>query len=317
MSRRPVLTVVAPFFNEVDVLPSFCQELRCTLDALEDIYEVVLVDDGSTDGSFTAALDQSWPQLTVIRLSANVGHQSALEAGLHVARGDLVVTMDADLQHPPNVVPQLVSTALDLDVDVVYAVRCDRSDDNWFKRFTARWYYRIIRTLTGVPIVDHAADFRLVTRFVVDIVNNIPEKKVFRLLIPSLGFSSTTVSFQAATRRAGHSKYGLRKMLSLALRSSVQFSPHPLRLVALLGLATSVLAFVWLVFVIGAYLAGSTLGGWPSLMSVTLVLGGIILFSLGVVGEYVGEIFESVKGRPHFIIRSMEGEGTSNEPLES
>jgi len=252
--------------------------------------------------------------LTLVRLNANVGHQPALEAGLQFALGQLVVTMDADLQHPPSVIPQLVRTAIDRGVDVVYAIRSDRSDESWFKRSSALWYYRIMRSLTGVRIMDHAADFRLMTRFVVDVVNAIPEKKVYRLLLPSLGFRSTAVVFQSAPRRAGKSKYGLRRMFALALRSSVQFSPHPLRLVALIGLVTSVLAFIWLAFVLGAYLTGSALGGWPSLMSVTLVLGGIILFSLGVVGEYVGEIFGTLKGRPHYVIRSTDfGESSTGK----
>lgn len=302
----PVLSVVSPFYNEVDGLPAFCAELRRVLDGLGLPYEVILVDDGSSDGSFEAVAGISWPQCTVAQLTANAGHQVALDAGVRLARGEYVVTMDSDLQHPPDVVRTLVQTAQAEAVDVVYAIRSDREEEGVLKRSSARWYYRTMRALTGVPIIEDAADFRLMSRFVVDIINGIPDKKVFRLVLPSLGFSYATVPYKAANRVAGASKYSLGKMVALAVRSSVEFSPHPLRIVALLGLATSVAAFVWFIFVIGAFLAGSALIGWPSLMSVVLILGGITLFSLGVIGEYVGALYDLAQGRPRYVIRTLK-----------
>lgn len=302
---RPVLTVVSPFYNEAEVLPAFCLELRRVLDGMGIQYEVILVDDGSVDGSFGVAVDQNWPQCLVVRLNSNAGHQAALEAGLTQSTGQFVVTMDADLQHPPSVVPELLAEALETGADVVYAVRGDRSEEGAFKRSTALWYYRTVRALTGVPVIDHAADFRVMSRFVVDIVNQVRETKVYRLLLPSLGFSFATVTYTASPRASGVSKYTFQRMAALAVRSSVQFSPHPLRIVALIGLATSAIAVLWLCFVVISFFSGSALIGWPSLMSVVLVLGGITLFSLGVIGEYIGEIYEMVKGRPHFIIRSV------------
>ena len=287
------------------MLPAFCGALRRVLDEVGEPYEVILVDDGSRDGSFAVATRQHWPQLTIIRLTTNVGHQAALEAGLSHSSGQFVVTMDADLQHPPTVIPELLAAAQTRGVDIVYAKRTDRSEESVFKRSTARWYYRIIRLLTGVPVIDHAADFRLMTRFVVDVLDDIPERKVYRLILPSLGFSYATVDYVAGERAAGQSKYTFRKMLSLAVRSSVQFSPHPLRIVALIGLLTSAVAVLWLAFVVGSVFTGSALTGWPSLMSVVLILGGITLFALGVIGEYISEIYEDVKGRPHFIVRSV------------
>lgn len=313
----PTLSVVSPFYNEAEVLPVFCSALRRVLDEIGEPYEVILVDDGSHDGSFAVGTRQHWPQLTIIRLSANAGHQAALEAGLSHSRGQYVVTMDADLQHPPTVIPELLAAARASGVDIVYAIRTDRSEESVFKRSTARWYYRTIRLLTGVPVIDHAADFRLMSRFVVEVLDDIPERKVYRLLLPSLGFSYVTVDYVAGERAAGQSKYTFRKMLSLAVRSSVQFSPHPLRIVALLGLLTSVVAVLWLAFVVGSFFTGSALIGWPSLMSVVLILGGITLFSLGVIGEYIGEIHEDVKGRPHFIVRTVHDPRAGSSPDHS
>ena len=309
VDRPPVLTVISPFFNEAEGIAVFCRELRSVLDGMGESYEVILVDDGSTDGSLEVVTGLAWPQCSVVQFVTNAGHQAALDAGVRCSRGDFVVTMDSDLQHPPALVPVMLKTARTAGVDVVYGVRSDRAEEKFFKRSTARWYYRLMRALTGVPVIQDAADFRLMSRFVVGILNAIPDKKVFRLILPSLGFTYATVPYKAALRNAGTSKYSLRKMLALALRSSVEFSPHPLRIVALLGLATSLVALIWFGFVIVAFLNGSALIGWPSLMSVVLVLGGITLFSLGVIGEYVGEIYDMAKGRPRYVVRSVHVQG--------
>lgn len=306
MQSRPTLTVVSPFYNEVEGIAEFCVQLRAVLDAMDIDYEVVLVDDGSTDGSWEAATGPDWPQRTVLKLASNAGHQAALDAGVRHSQGDFVVTMDSDLQHPPEVVAELLATIRAESVDVVYAVRSDRQEEGRFKRWSAHLYYRVVRALTSVPIIEDAADFRIMSRFVVDVVNAIPDKKVFRLILPSLGFSYRTVDYKANSRYAGESKYSLRHMTGLAIRSSVDFSPHPLRIVAIMGLLTSVLAVVWLLFVFVSFLTGSALIGWPSLMAVVLVFGGLTLFSLGVIGEYVGELYEIAKGRPRYVVRSVE-----------
>lgn len=300
------MTVVSPFYNEVEGIAEFCLQLRSVLEAMDVQYEVVLVDDGSTDGSWEAATGLDWPQRTVLRLASNAGHQAALDAGVRHSRGEFVVTMDSDLQHPPEVVAELLATIRAESVDVVYAVRSDRREEGRFKRWSAHWYYRVVRALTSVPIIEDAADFRIMSRFVVDVVNAIPDKKVFRLILPSLGFSFSTVAYKANSRYAGESKYSLRNMTGLAIRSSVDFSPHPLRIVAIMGVLTSVLAVVWLLFVFVSFLTGSALIGWPSLMAVVLVFGGLTLFSLGVIGEYVGELYEIAKGRPRYVVRSIE-----------
>ena len=297
------MTVVSPCFNEADSLRPFLNGLRTTLDALDATYEVIVVDDGSTDSSWSVLAATNWPELRALRLVANRGHQVALDAGIREAAGDYVVTMDSDGQHPPELIPVLLSAAKETNSDVVYAIRIDRTEDSWFKRSTARVYYRLMRSMTGVAIQDSAADYRLMTRFVVDVINQIPDQKVFRLLLPYLGFSSTTVEFQALPREHGESKYSFGRMAGLAVRSSIQFSTKPLRIVMGIGFVMSFLAALWLIWVLVDFAAGRTVAGWASQMSVTLIVGGLMLFGLGIVGEYVGEVFERVKGRPNYLIR--------------
>ena len=303
MPQRPAVTVVSPCFNEADSLGPFLEDLRTTLDALKVTYEVIVVDDGSTDSSWSVLEATNWPELRALRLVANRGHQVALDAGIREAAGDYVVTMDSDGQHPADLIPVLLSAAKQSNSDVVYAIRIDRAEDSWFKRSTARVYYRLMRSMTGVAIQDSAADYRLMTRFVVDVINQIPDQKVFRLLLPYLGFSSTTVEFQALPREHGESKYSFGRMAGLAVRSSIQFSTKPLRIVMGIGFVMSFLAALWLIWVLVDFSAGRTVAGWASQMSVTLIVGGLMLFGLGIVGEYVGEVFERVKGRPNYLIR--------------
>ena len=303
MPQRPEVTIVSPCFNEADSLGPFLADLRTTLDALKVTYEVIVVDDGSTDSSWSVLEAANWPELRALRLVANRGHQVALDAGIREAAGDYVVTMDSDGQHPPELIPVLLSAAKETNSDVVYAIRQDRTEDSWFKRSTARVYYRLMRSMTGVAIQDSAADYRLMTRFVVDVINQIPDQKVFRLLLPYLGFSSTTVEFQALPREHGESKYSFGRMAGLAVRSSIQFSTKPLRIVMGIGFVMSFLAALWLIWVLVDFAAGRTVAGWASQMSVTLIVGGLMLFGLGIVGEYVGEVFERVKGRPNYLIR--------------
>ena len=305
-----MVTVVAPCFNEADSLRLFLESLRTTLDELHVTYEVIVVDDGSTDSSWAVLEATKWTELRALRLVANRGHQVALDAGIRQAAGDYVITMDSDGQHPTDLIPALLAAAKRTNSDVVYAVRQDRSDDAWFKRSTARVYYRLMRSLTGGAIQDSAADYRLMTRFVVDVINQIPDQKVFRLLLPYLGFSSTTVEFQALRSEHGESKYSFGSMAGLAVRSSIQFSTKPLRIVMGIGFVMSFLAALWLIWVLVDFVSGRTVAGWASQMSVTLIVGGLTLFGLGIVGEYVGEVFERVKGRPNYLIRDEIGGNT-------
>ena len=299
------LSVVSPFFNEAEGLAYFIDELYRELSRLTSTFEVILVDDGSTDSSYSIAVTSNRENLRVLRLVQNAGHQAALEAGMQASAGSYVVTMDSDLQHPPSLIAVMLAQAESMNVDVVYAARSSRSEDSLPKRLSAHLYYRIMNVISGFDVVPDAADFRLMSRFVVDTLNGLPSGKVYRLLIPALGFSSTYVSFVASPRRAGESKYSIGKMITLAFESAIQFSRRPLRLVALLGLVTSAVSALWLAYVLSTYLFGESAVGWPSLMTVVLLLGGLTLFSLGVIGEYLGEVFDLVRRQPPFLVRDI------------
>jgi len=297
------LSVVAPFYNEADGLRAFAEELRSACDALNLPYEVIMVNDGSTDGSLDALRDMSWPEGSVLDLVTNVGHQNAFDAGLRSSRGEWVVTMDADGQHPPSMIGVLLNAALAGDHEVVNAVAASRRKDGWFKRNSARAYYALMKMGSQVNFVENAADFRLMKRNVVDVLNQIQEEKVFRLLVPSLGFRSTHVMYDVKERNFGTSKYTLRKMLRLAVSSLLSHSHLPLRWVTILGLATAGLAFSLLGFALLNYLLGNNVQGWTSVMVAVLLFGGVQLIALGVIGEYIIGLQKVVRQRPIFIVR--------------
>jgi dolichol-phosphate mannosyltransferase len=246
---------------------------------------------------------KEWPQLRVVRLLRNSGHQAAQSAGFRRARGEYVVTIDADLQDPPEVITEFLQAARTQDVDVVYGVRADRRSDSWAKRTTARLYYRLMCRLVGKEIPFDAADFRLVSRRVVDAVNVLPDDgRVFRLVIPWLGFPSAEVRYVRAERAAGTTKYNLSKMLRLAFDSVTAFSAAPLRLATWLGLLGGVLSGM---FVVGALVikwTGRSIPGWTSTVLAVSVIGAIQLFCLGLLGEYVARLFQSSQRRPQFLV---------------
>lgn len=308
-------SVVAPFYNEAEGLRAFVDSLRISCDDLGMPYEVILVDDGSTDGSIDVLQGIVWPECTIVRLIANSGHQNALDAGLHETSGNWVITMDADGQHPPSLIPDLIDTISNSDVDVVYAVPRTRKADSWFKRRTASAYYSLMRFGSGVQIRKNAADFRIMSRRAVEAINQIDEEKVFRLLIPSFGFPSAEIAYDVRERVFGKSKYTIRKMISLGARSVISFSPLPLRWVSGLGFVTALLAFIFVIFVVASYLIGSVVPGWASVMIVVLFLGGIQLLSIGLIGEYIINVQTRVRNRPNFIVARKEKlESPLNEP---
>jgi len=315
MNDVPVeLSVVSPFLDERESLPAFCSELRTALDSLGIEYEVILVDDGSTDGSVESLAGVDWPECRILSFIQNAGHQNALDAGLKASSGDWVLTLDADLQHPPECIQGMIEMARDREVDIVYAVRTDRSEEGAAKRLTAGAYYLLASALTRVDVVRNAADFRLMSRRVVDVLNSVPGEKVFRLLLPSLGFPSAEFEFRARERAAGSTKFSMVKMITLALSGAGSFSSFLLRLVSLIGLVTSFLALLWLVGVIASAFLGNTVPGWASVMSVLLMLGGLTLFSLGLLGEYLARIFDLLKGRPPYVIAKTIPLGSVESP---
>ncbi len=300
-----MLSVVVPMYDEREALPHFSSRLRPVLDLLPVPYEVLCVDDGSKDGTSLALLDlcASWPQLRVLTLRRNVGHQAALSAGLEHAHGDWVVSIDADLQDPPEVIPEMLQVAMAQGVDVVYGVRGDRSSDTLFKRATAGLYYRGMRRAAGVDLPRHAGDFRLMSRSAVSEVNRLRERgRVYRLLIPFMGFSNASVSYRRESRVAGDSKYPVHKMVRLAAESYTSFTTAPLRFATWLGACGFVLCTTFALVALIAYLTENTLPGWTSVAIVLGFVSAAQFFFLGLLGEYVARLYEEVQARPRYFV---------------
>ena len=288
------------------------------LDGLSTPYELLIVDDGSTDRTADALseLRRSWPQVRVLRLRRNAGHQAAITAGLDHSLGDYVITMDIDLQDPPEVITELVSKQRETGADVVYAQRADRSSDSHFKRRTAGLYYRLMRDAAGAKVPPHVGDFRLLSREAVDTLRALPERhRVYRLLIPWMGFPSAIVQFRRDARVAGESKYPLHKMARLAADSITSFTAKPLRIATWLGVWGSFFCLVAMLVALFAQFSGHTIPGWASVFVAVLFLGAIQLLCLGLLGEYVGRLYAESQHRPLYYVASDSG--TRHDDLSS
>jgi glycosyltransferase involved in cell wall biosynthesis len=299
------LSVVVPIYNEMDVLPLLVERLRPVLDRIDTTYEVVAVDDGSADATpvLLQRYHREWPELRVIRLRANAGHQAAISAGLVASRGDYVVTIDADLQDPPETIEEMFTTARAEGVDVVYGVRSDRSTDSVFKRHTANAYYKIMSRIGAGNAPGSAGDFRLMSRATVDAVNSLPEQhRVLRLVVPALGFPSRTVAYKRELRAAGSSKYSLGHMLQLSLDSMTSVSMLPLRMATWFGLIGSLVAAALVCYAVVADIVGSTTPGWTSIVTAVAGFGALQLLCLGLLGEYVGRTYIMMQGRPAYFV---------------
>ncbi|RJK97205.1 glycosyltransferase [Vallicoccus soli] len=301
------LSVVVPVYDEEDVLELFAARLRAALDPLGEPYEVVVVDDGSRDATprLLEALRAGWPQLRVVRLRRNCGHQAALTAGLDRSRGAWVASIDADLQDPPELVPVMLTAARREGVDVVYGVRDDRTSDTWFKRRTAGLYYGLMRREAGADVPADAGDFRLLSRRVVDELAALPERhRVYRLLVPWLGHPSTVVAYRRDERAAGTSKYPLARMVRLGTDSLTSFSARPLRVATWCGVLGSLVCLLAMLTAVGAHLSGATVPGWASTFVAVLFVGAVQLLCLGLLGEYVGRLYAEAQHRPPYLVAS-------------
>jgi polyisoprenyl-phosphate glycosyltransferase len=299
------LSVVVPMYDEEDVLPLLVDRLRPLLDALGAPYEVLAVDDGSRDATpvLLQRYRKNWPQLRVLRLRANAGHQAAISAEPAHARGDFVATLDADLQDPPEVLAEMLAVARRDGVDVVYGIRADRSTDSAFKRGSARAFYRLIRQVSGTTAPADAGDFRLMSRATVEAVNGLPEHhRVLRFVVPALGFPSGEVHYRREVRAAGSSKYPLARMIRLSVDSLTGFSTAPLRLATWFGLGGGLAAFGLLVYALVAQLSGRTVAGWTSTVVAVAAVGAVQLLCLGLLGEYIGRMYTMMQGRPSYFV---------------
>lgn len=301
---RMQLAVVIPLYNEEATLPELHRRLTDVLQELPTTYEVLFVDDGSTDGT-AAMLDEIAevdPAVAVVHLSRNFGHQQAITAGLDLADGDAVVVMDGDLQDPPELIPQMLARWRQ-GWDVVYAVR-RRRKERWFRRASYYVFYRLLRLVSDVPIPLDAGDFCLLDRAVVTAIRQLPERVRFvRGLRSFVGFRQTSLEYDRPPRYAGKAKYSLAALVRLALDGIVNFSSFPLNLVTCLGLLGALVAcglIVWVLLHALQFQAAPQ--GWVSTLMVVLFMGSVQLLSLGILGEYLRRIFLEVKGRPPYFI---------------
>lgn len=304
------LTIVVPCHNEEAVLPETSKRLLALLGSLHEqgrvaaASQVVFVDDGSRDSTWTLieALAASEPQIRGIKLSRNYGHQNALLAGLMTVEGDVVISVDADLQDDLSVIGNMIS-AHDEGVDIVYGVRSTRDVDSLFKRLSAVMYYKLLNWM-GVDVVFNHADYRLMSRRSLEALKEYSEVNLFlRGLVPTLGFPSSIVSYERHERFAGESKYPLHKMLGLAIDGVTSFSAFPLRLIAGLGVLVFLVSMGFSVWVLWTRIfTDDAIPGWASSVLPMYLLGGIQLFSIGVLGEYISKVYMETKRRPRYII---------------
>lgn len=301
-----LLSVVVPCFREAANLADLHQQVARHLDAAGVRWELILIDDGSPDdtAAVAAALAGADPRVRAMAFSRNFGKEAALLAGLTAARGDAVVLMDADLQHPPALLPDLLAR-LTPGIDQVVARR-NRAGDAWLRTVASRMYYRMANRLTDVPLTDGAGDFRLLSRRAVDAVLALQEVTRFsKGLFSWIGFATVTVDYDNAPRAAGTSSWSLRRLANYGLDGTLSFTTKPLRIATWLGicvLALTVLYTLWLLW--GVYVRGIEVPGYVTLVALVTGLSGVQMMLLGVIGEYLARVFVEVKGRPHYLIRS-------------
>jgi len=304
------LSVVIPLYNEELNIDYLFERLRTVLSRLNMTYEIVCVNDGSRDNTLGCLIEHHHqdPRIKVVNLSRNYGKEIALSAGLDHAKGEAVVPIDADLQDPPELIEELVVKWRE-GYDVVYATRRSRQGESWLKRFTANAFYRIIDSISRVTIPRDTGDFRLLDRRVVEAIKTLPERNRFmKGLFAWVGFKQTSVLFDRPSRHKGETKWNYWRLWNFALDGITSFSLLPLKVWSYIGLLVAIPSFFYASFlVLRTLLLGADLPGYASIMVAVLFLGGVQLVSLGVIGEYLGRIYEEVKGRPLYLVRETYG----------
>jgi glycosyltransferase involved in cell wall biosynthesis len=303
--RRPSLSVVVPVYDEEAVLPEFHRRLAAVLDAVPADVEIVYVNDGSRDGSMATlvALHGSDARVSVVDLSRNFGKEVAMSAGLDHARGDAVVVIDADLQDPPELIPEMMA-AWQEGCDVVLMRRARRADESWLKKATAHAFYRAIGSIGTIDIPPNVGDFRLLSRRAVDALTRFPERSRFmKGLFAWIGFPCKEITYDRDGRYAGRTKWNYWRLWNFALEGITSFSVVPLKIASYVGFVTALVAFAYGVFVIGkTLLFGDPVRGYPTLVVLVLFLGGLQLMALGIIGEYLARMFIEVKQRPLYLV---------------
>ncbi|MEO6904267.1 MAG: glycosyltransferase family 2 protein [Bacteroidia bacterium] len=299
------LSIVIPLLNEIGNIPILYQSLITVLEKITANYEIIFVDDGSKDGSFECINEISKQNEKVlgISLSRNFGHQIALTAGIEHTSGEFVVTMDADMQHPAEIIIELYKKQQE-GFDIVNTIRTETADSSAFKRISSNWFYKIINQLSDIHIEPAAADFRLMNRKAVNAFLTIKEKDRFtRGLISWMGFKQVTIPYIALSRFSGKSKYSIAKMFRFAADGITSFSAKPLRVSFFAGLIVSLIGLMYAIYAIFTYLFHKTIPGWTSILVSILIIGGMQLISIGIIGEYLARVFNEAKNRPLYLVK--------------
>ncbi|APC09552.1 glycosyltransferase family 2 protein [Neomoorella thermoacetica] len=309
MKSKVRYTIIIPVYNEEDVIRETYRRLTLVMQSLGEPYELLFVNDGSEDrtAEIIEVLAETDDSVRLLNFSRNFGHQIAITAGMDYARGDAIVIIDADLQDPPELIPRMIEKWQE-GYEVVYARRVQRKGETLFKKWTASLFYRTLRMMTEVDIPLDTGDFRLIDRKVCDVMHGIREKSRFiRGLISWIGFRQAAIEYIREERFAGKTKYPLKKMLRLAIDGITSFSHKPLKLATYLGLALSWPSFAYLVFSLGLKIfTASTISGGRWLITLLLLLNGVNFILLGILGEYIGRIYDETKDRPLYILRNKQ-----------
>jgi len=305
------ISIILPVLNEEGNIRPIYEKIRDVFSQIGYDYELLFIVDGdSTDRSeeFITNIILIDKNVRLVVFTRNFGHMTALIAGFNLCTGDAAITMDCDLQHPPDLIPELIRQWQD-GYSIVNTIREDKNQRGIFKKYTSRYFYRIFSWLSEIPLESGSADFRLIDRTVIDKINQLEEHDIFlRGMIHWLGFNSTSVVYIPNNREYGYSKYNIGKLLRFGTSGITSFSIKPLKLVTLMGFVISMLTFIYLIFTLySALFLKIEVSGWASLMICVLFLGGIQLISIGILGEYVGKIFIETKKRPRYVIRHMKG----------
>lgn len=305
----PEITLILPAFNEEGNIDYIYSRIVRELTSIQDKLEILFVDDGSRDKTFELIkkLSSKDPRVRGICFSRNFGVQSALLAGYKQSRGRYVITMDADGQHPPELVLTMIKES-EKGFDIVNTIRESTADAGWFKRKTSKWFNQVIRKLSDVDVNFEYSDFRLLSRPAVDAFLSMDEQNRFtRGMISWIGFRQTSVTYRASERHDGETKWTLTKLVRLATDGITSFSSKPLRISFIIGLIAIIFGVLYSIYAVIVFFTGNTIPGWPSLMITILFLGGFQLLSLGIIGEYIARIFNESKKRPHYFIQEQCG----------
>lgn len=305
-----VCSIIVPMYNEEAVIPETYRRLSQVMEKFGESYEILFINDGSRDKTREMLLElcKNDYHIKLVDFARNFGHQIAITAGMDYAAGECMVIIDGDLQDPPELIPEMVKLWRS-GYEVVYGKRKSRQGETFFKKFTAKAFYRILHSLTDVDIPVDTGDFRLIDRKVCEALKQLPERSRYvRGLMSWVGFKQTAIEFERSERFAGETKYPFKKMLKLAMDGIMSFSYKPLKFASYIGSLISAISFIYLIVVLlqKLFFPYSAQSGWASLIAVSLFFNGIILLMLGIIGEYIGRIYDEAKGRPLYIIKELK-----------